>query len=637
MENTSLEILKNFWGYDRFRPLQEDIISAVRSGKDTLALLPTGGGKSICFQVPGLALGGLTLVISPLIALMKDQVANLKARGIPAAEINSSLGYQEIDRRLQAAMEGEYRFLYIAPERIATDMFIERLPQMDVRLLAVDEAHCISQWGFDFRPAYLEIHKIREILPDLPIVALTATATRRVRKDILEQLQLREPEVFVKSFRRENLVYEVEDTDNVLGRIVARLKQMEGSGIVYARTRKMTIRLAHALQEQGISAEAYHGGLPNDRRSAVQQQWIDNEIRVITATNAFGMGIDKPDVRFVMHFHLPLDLESYYQEAGRAGRDGEKAWAVAFVNNKERDELERWATQKYPPFEAVQKHYESLCNNFGIANTGLNERHFPFDVLEVSKKFNHSPLLFFNSLRLLDNEGLILLNDRPEVYGWIKFGVSPQEVVRYKERTPEMESLIDFMLRTLGGDVYWEEIRFLPDRWAGKLKLQPSEIREKLNFLARQGIINYRAPVDLPTVKFLSPRHRLTRQELNWEKYDFLKRQQFLRLTALLQFAQEPGTRCRSRMLEDYFGEQTTSDCGMCDYCRSQNAPSFSRVATDIFHQIKTLLQQQPLSFANLSSKIEETHPGSADKAIRHLMDEGKIVRRDDFMLVWKR
>jgi ATP-dependent DNA helicase RecQ len=319
---TPRDILKEFWGYEAFRPLQEDIIDSVLQGNDTLALLPTGGGKSICFQVPGMALPGLTIVVSPLIALMRDQVEHLNSRHIPATYINSSVSFRNIDRKLQNAMDGRYKFLYVAPERLKSDMFQARLPQMNVSLLAVDEAHCISQWGYDFRPAYLEIHALREHFPEVPVIALTATAPPRVKDDIVDKLQLKEPRIFRKSFRRDNLSYRVISSERVPDRILQFLRNTPGSGIIYARTRKRTKALADLLKRNDISAAAYHGGMSTTDRNRVQQQWISNEVRVITATNAFGMGIDKPDVRFVLHYNLPSDLESYYQEAGRGGRDG---------------------------------------------------------------------------------------------------------------------------------------------------------------------------------------------------------------------------------------------------------------------------------------------------------------------------
>ena len=305
-------VLREYWGYPEFRPLQEDIVRSVAKGNDTLALLPSGGGKSICFQVPGLMLGGLTLVISPLIALMQDQVRNLNAHGIPATFINSTLKYREIDRKLQMAMEGKYKFLYLAPERLHSDLFQARLDKLNIRLIAVDEAHCVSQWGYDFRPAYLEIAELREQLPGVPMIALTASAPPNVARDIVEKLGLRTPKRFQKSFRRDNLIYRVQASEDIPGRILRFVHQQEGAGIVYARTRKRTVQLAEMLQREGITAAAYHGGLNARERSQIQEKWIRNETRVIAATNAFGMGIDKPDVRFVIHYNLPADVESYY-------------------------------------------------------------------------------------------------------------------------------------------------------------------------------------------------------------------------------------------------------------------------------------------------------------------------------------
>ncbi|MEM9987225.1 MAG: ATP-dependent DNA helicase RecQ, partial [Bacteroidota bacterium] len=387
MESSPLEVLNQYWGYQSFRSPQAQIIDRVLAGQDALALLPTGGGKSICFQVPGLVLGGLTLVVSPLIALMKDQVLRLQDLGIPATYLTSDLTAYQVDKRLQKALDGAYRFLYLAPERIQSEMFQARLDRLPLSLLAVDEAHCISQWGYDFRPSYLEIGYIRQERPDIPILALTASATTRVQADISQRLRLADPVTFRKSFKRENLRYFVLKEENVIARTVDICRRTLGTGIIYVRTRKLTQAVVQQLLNAGVSAAAYHGGMLNSARDQAQEAWINNHVRIMVATNAFGMGIDKPDVRFVIHYNLPFDLESYYQEAGRGGRDGKTALAIAFDNPIDRKEMERWSKDKYPSWEQLQSHYQQLCNHFRIPNSVPSSQAHLLDIAGLAADF----------------------------------------------------------------------------------------------------------------------------------------------------------------------------------------------------------------------------------------------------------
>ncbi|HHG83394.1 MAG TPA: RecQ family ATP-dependent DNA helicase [Bacteroidetes bacterium] len=623
-----LKILKEIWGYPAFRPLQEDIVNAVLSGQDTLALLPTGGGKSICFQVPGMILPGLTLVISPLIALMQDQVENLNRRHIPATSINSSLGFQEIDRKLNLAMKGRYKFLYMAPERLMTDMFQARMEHMNISLVAIDEAHCISQWGYDFRPAYLDIHALREKLPQVPFIALTATAAPRVQEDILDKLQMQQPAVFRQSFRRDNLAYQVISSERVPDRILQFLQNNSGSGIIYARTRKRTIALADLLKRNAISAAAYHGGLPASARSQVQQAWLKNETRIITATNAFGMGIDKPDVRFVLHFNLPGDLESYYQEAGRAGRDGKPATALAFDNAPDMDELQRWVAQKYPAWEELKKHYEAVCNYYGLSNSGVPDTLYAIDLSDVAQKFGVHPLRFYNSLQILRNEGLLSLHERPDDYAYLRVSVPPRSILAYKARFPDHAALIDYALRSMGGEVYMTDLRFSPKAWAYDLNLEGPALAKLLDQLAARKIIRYRPPAGHPTLRFLKPRVQLTKLLLNWPRYEFLARQANHRLAVVERYIKTPATMCRSRMLERYFGEKRPDDCGICDYCKGKAAgiltpARFARIRASILaslgagtHEIRGLLDS-----------LEEGTSAQRLEVFRAMLDKGELQR----------
>lgn len=631
-----LEVLRNHWGYDKFRPLQEEIVQHVAEGQDTIALLPTGGGKSVCFQVPGLMHEGLTLVISPLIALMQDQVRNLNSKGIAATYINSAISFRDIDRKLQMAMDGKFRFLYLAPERLKTELFQARLDRMDIRLLAVDEAHCISQWGYDFRPAYLEIGALRERLPGVPTIALTATATEQVVKDIEEKLELKSPAIFKKSFRRDNLIYRVAKTENVPDRILRFLEMNAGSGIIYARTRKRTKALARMLNTRGITAEAYHGGLAPGDRSKVQDRWIRNETRIIAATNAFGMGIDKPDVRFVIHYNLPSDLESYYQEAGRGGRDGRKALALAFHQPEDLSELQRWVKDKYPIWEDLIKHYEVVCNNFGIPNTDAPERSFRVDIKDICKKFSVHPLHLVNSIRLLDKEGILSFNDRPDDYGYVRVLVEGRDVWRYKERFPEQAFLIDLILRQAGGEVYSEIIRFQPDHWARVADLDTEELLRGFRQLAIRKVIAFRPPLSEPTMRFLVPRHALTKRELQWSKYDFLREQSQSRLEALLDYVAVPASQCRARNLEGYFGETEGEDCMKCDWCQGKYSEKGRSLQALMREEIQNLLGEGKLTYFDLIEQMKEGTEEQRKALVREMMDQKVLVREGALSVRWK-
>ncbi|MFK7920707.1 MAG: ATP-dependent DNA helicase RecQ [Bacteroidia bacterium] len=622
------EVLQQYWGYPDFRPLQEDIIRNTLAGNDTLALLPTGGGKSLCFQVPGLVQDGLTLVISPLIALMKDQVESLNRLGIPATYINSSLAYHQIDSRLQGAMDGVYRFLYLAPERIQTDMFKLRLPEMPVKLLAVDEAHCISQWGYDFRPSYLEIAAIRERLPNVPVIALTASATPEVQDDILDKLQMTKAQVFRKSFRRSNLRYFMIAEENVPARILKICQRTLGTGIVYARTRKLTTQLAKYLQEQEISAAAYHGGLKSSERSKIQQDWLEDRTRVIVATNAFGMGIDKPNVRFVVHHNLPFDLESYYQEAGRGGRDGETALAIAFANPADVNQLQSWNAEKYPSWEQLTRHYNGLCNYYQVAKEGFVGESHPFHVSEICQSLGEQAIPLYNSIRLLENEGLLHFSADSDDFAYLQMVARPQDLLIFKQQHPVMADLIDFILRSLGGDVYTNDKRFFPEPWARKLDMPPLDLYAQLERLDQHGLIHYQAPSQEPSIRFLKPRQRLNKKLLNWDKYTFLRQQSNLRLKEMLNYV-ESKSLCRQLLIQQYFGENVHEPCGRCDVCIGRHK---TKVNDDEFASIRTALlqfiQEKTPLYRDALAECREGTAAQREKVLRHLLDQ-KVVLAD--------
>lgn len=622
------EILQKFWGYESFRPLQEEIIESVVKGKDTLALLPTGGGKSICFQVPGLMLEGLTIVISPLIALMKDQVERLNQMGIAASYLNSQLKPAQIDRRLQDAMDGKLRFLYIAPERIDSDMFQMRLEKMPLKLLVVDEAHCISQWGYDFRKAYLNIAKIREIVPDIPIIAVTASATQEVQYDIQVQLGFKSPAVFRKSFKRDNLRYFVLHDENVISRILEILNRTKGSGIIYARTRRSVDALTELLQQHNVSVAGYHGGMMASQRSSVQEKWLKDQIRVIIATNAFGMGIDKPDCRFVIHYNMPFDLESYYQEAGRGGRDGETALAISFLNPADMAEIERWVKDKYPTWEELLLHYKLISNYYQLSEGEFQDKWHLLELAEIAQQNKLSLLKLYRSLQLLHKEGLIYVQEDKDDFAYIQVLANPEAILIYKEQHPKSTDLLDQILRSLGGDAYRNEKRIKPGFLAKKLDIEISELDQQLQRLDLHAMIAYRPARSEAMIRFQVPRQQLNQQTFNWSKYTFLQKNARKRLKALKQYAENTEV-CRSLLIQNYFGENTYDPCGKCDVCIGRFKTKVSKAD---FRKIKDaylqLLKIQQLSYRDAIVKLSIGSPPQKEKVLRHLLEKS-ILQMD--------
>lgn len=621
----SLSILKQYWGYDSFRPLQAEIIQSVLEGNDTLALLPTGGGKSVCFQVPGMCLEGMTLVISPLIALMKDQVERLNQMGIAATYINSSMPRKLIGQKLQMAMDGEYKFLYLAPERIQSDVFRIRLARMDISLLVVDEAHCISQWGYDFRPAYLNIHELRNLKPSIPCIALTASATPEVQADIQTQLHFKDPQIFRKSFKRDNLRYFVIHEENVLARISDIIKRTQGTGIVYARTRRRTETIAQLLQEKNISAVAYHGGMKTSERNDIQQAWIENKHRIIVATNAFGMGIDKPDVRFVLHYNLPFDLESYYQEAGRGGRDGKIALAICFYNPVDIGEMERWEREKYPSWEELKHHYQMLCSFYKIPMGESLMEWQAFDMLGLVQMSGEKALKLYRSLNLLNKEGLIHFNEDYDDFAYLQVIAKPGDLLRYKAQDASRATLVDYILRTMGGEIYIQEKRFRPNEWARNLHLSTDQLTLQLQRLESYQLIHFQPARSKPVIRFPIARHQLGPQSLDWAKYAFLKKQSQDRFKALLAYVE--GTEiCRSLTIQQYFGEQNYEPCGRCDICIGRHK---TKVSDQEFHQIRrayeSLLKTESLSYRDALIRVNKGTPHQREKVLRYLLDKNII------------
>lgn len=621
------EILQKYWGYPSFRPLQADIIHSVLEGKDTLALLPTGGGKSICFQVPALALEGLCLVISPLIALMKDQVEQLQKRQIPAKAIYSGLNRREIDRTLEEACEGKLKFLYLSPERLKTELFLARLPRMQVGLLAIDEAHCISQWGYDFRPPYLEIAEFRQQIPGVTCIALTATATPEVRDDIQAKLSFASnAQVFQKSFARANLSYSCLPEENKEARLLKILQRVPGTAVVYVRNRRQTQKIAELLQQHQVSADFYHAGLTNELRSQKQEAWINNQTRVMVSTNAFGMGIDKPDVRLVVHIDLPDSLEAYYQEAGRAGRDEQKAYAVALYHPNDLKELKRQVDTAYPEIEFIKKVYESLGNYFGLALNAGEMSFYDLDIKTFCKDFNLPILSTYQALKQLEQQGFIQFNESFYSPSQVKFHLSAREVYEFQLKQPASQRLLRGLTRLLEGAN--QEYRPVYERdLARLLGMSESVIVRQLEWLSRQKILHYEARKDKPQVCFLTPRYDIKYLPFDKKRFETRRKIAEDKVKAVQQYV-EHQHRCRTQILQEYFGEISYQKCGVCDICTK--AKKSNQSDTHYQEAIKEALQERTLSLQLLRTKVNPKDEEVFAQAIRLMLDQNLIAYQRD-------
>lgn len=610
-------ILKKYWGYDEFRPLQEDIIHSILENKDTLAILPTGGGKSICFQVPGLILPGLTLVISPLIALMQNQVDQLKKRGIKAIAIHSGLTNRQIDILLDNCIYDEIKFLYISPERLKTPLFLARAEKMKISLLAIDEAHCISQWGYDFRPPYLEIANFRKLYPNIPCIALTASATNAVQDDIKEKLLFNNSPTFQKSFIRKNLSYSVLFEENKEKKILEILKNVPGSGIIFVRNRKKCQDLADFLQSYHISADFYHAGMDAKSRADKQNQWINNKIRIIVATNAFGMGIDKPDVRTVIHIDLPDSIEAYYQEAGRAGRDEKKAYAILLLQPHDLKDIKTNFEKTFPEKETILRTYQAMANFLQIPEGSGEFTDYDFDWIEMSKRFKLSTLETHFSLKALDHEGLIVLNDQGLPNSSIQVLVSATELYDFQLRNERFESFIKLLLRLYGGNIYHEFVPVYETELAKLYKSNPQEIINLLELLEKFEIIQYQKSSGLPRLSLLHPRANIQNIPFNWINYKERKKREAKKIEGILHYSQTKNV-CRSRHLAIYFGEITDDECGICDVCQKNKPRNLSKKPIELrdeeINRLCSFLHNGPL---NLDSLVACMQPLSTKEVLR--------------------
>ena len=626
-----LKILKQYWGYDHFRGIQEDIIRSVGEGKDTLGLMPTGGGKSITFQVPALAQEGLCLVITPLIALMKDQVRNLRERGIKATAVYSGMTREEILIALENCIFGNYKFLYISPDRLGTEIFQIKLRSMHVSLITVDESHCISQWGYDFRPAYLKIADIRQLLPGVPVIALTATATPEVVKDIQERLQFRQENVFRMSFERKNLAYIVRHTEDKEGEMLHILQRVNGSSIVYTRNRKKTKEIAQLLNRNHITATFYHAGLSDETKDLRQKAWLKGEYRVMVATNAFGMGIDKPDVRLVIHADVPDSPEAYFQEAGRAGRDGMKAYAVLLFCPRDKITLKQRISDTFPEKDYIRKVYEDINFYYQMAmGDGLGCT-FAFNLDEFCHNFKHFPVQTDSALKILTRAGYLEYTDEQDNASRIMFTLTKEELYRIHEQNADTEKLIRILLRTYTG-LFTDYAYINEELLAKRSGLSRPQIYETLLFLTRQHILHYIPGKKTPYIIYTRERQETDRIYLSKEVYEERKESYRRRIEAMIEYA-ESENKCRSRMLLHYFGEKNEHNCGQCDVCLQHHHSGLKQSQFDeISHQILALLKTSPFSPQELKTQIQAPEE-QVTKVIAYLLSE-EIIHQENGRLL---
>jgi ATP-dependent DNA helicase RecQ len=626
------DILESFWGFKTFRPLQEEIINSVMEGNDTLALLPTGGGKSICFQIPALAKEGICIVVSPLIALMKDQVENLVKRGIKAIAITSAMHKREIDIALDNCVHGNIKFLYLSPERLETEIVKVRLMKMKINLIAIDESHCISQWGYDFRPSYLKISALRELLPNIPVLALTATATTEVVKDIQEKLHFKKKNLLQKSFERKNVAYVVLPEEDKLKRLVKIANSMKGTGIVYVRNRKKTQDIANYLRSNNISADFYHAGLDSKTRDVKQSNWIQNQTRVIVCTNAFGMGIDKPDVRFVVHIDLPDSLEAYFQEAGRAGRDEKKAFAILLYNEGDKIELQRNVEMSYPTLEEIRQTYQALANYYQLPTGSGEGITYDFNISDFCDNYKLTAITVFNSLKFIEREGYIALTDSIFQPSRIKIDMNREDLYKFQISNPALDVFIKLLLRSYAG-LFDSFVKINEYDLSKKSSINKTEIVKRLNYLQQIKVLTYVPQTELPQLTFLLPRVDAKDLTLSKENFSLLKKRAIERMESVLNYA-ESLHKCRSQLLLSYFGENNSERCNHCDVCLNENKTTLH---TDEFEsiskQVKQLLAVHPLDLRHLVDSITSVNENKIIHTIQLMIDNEQLKYDDENLL----
>lgn len=617
-------ILQSNWGYTAFRPMQEDIIRSVLDGHDTLAIMPTGGGKSICFQVPALAKPGICLVITPLIALMKDQVENLSQRDIPALAIHSGMNFTEVKKALETALHGNIKFLYVSPERLTTRLFREYLSALPLNLIAVDEAHCISQWGYDFRPAYLTIAAIRNEKKKIPVLALTASATKQVQEDICDKLQFQNKRFFQQSYERPNLSYSVLEVDVKINKLVDILQKVPGCGIVYCRSRKRTKEMAELLQLHGINTDYYHAGLTNEERGDKQEKWLKNQTRVMVCTNAFGMGIDKPDVRLVVHVDIPECIESYYQEAGRAGRDGKKSYAVLLYRSPDIDELKKIPDIKFPTLNEIKTVYQALVNFLQLPAGSGGDVFFDLDMNEFAKTFKLSPLLVTYAIRAMEQENILAYNDQFFQPSTVMFVCGKEKIEQTEKENPTLDPYIKFLLRSYGG-ILDVPVPVNEKFMAKKLRKEVEEVQSMLSTLHQMRVIQYQQQKENPQIRFLGPRVVTENLTINTTNYATRKKVLQDQIAAMTSYVENKKD-CRAQLIATYFNDFNTPRCGICDNCLQQKKESISiHEFAPLQLDIIAALSKQPLTMKELIKLLPQFTQQQIWTVVQYLMEEEAI------------
>ncbi|MFY0628022.1 MAG: RecQ family ATP-dependent DNA helicase [Reichenbachiella sp.] len=629
------EILKKYWGYDAFRPAQEDIILSVLEGKDTLALLPTGGGKSICFQVPGLILEGICVVISPLIALMTDQVDQLNKRGIKAVTLYSGMPHREIDLLLENCVLGKVQFLYVSPERIKSEIFIERIKRMKVGLLAIDEAHCISQWGYDFRPSYAEIENLYPFIGEAKKIALTATATKEVKVDICDKLGFENAAIFQKSFARKNLSYSVFELENKGSKLLEIIKRVGGSSIVYVRTRKEAENVSKFLYQNGISSDFYHGGIESKHRKTKQTDWINNKRQVMVATNAFGMGIDKPDVRTVIHLDLPESLEAYYQEAGRAGRDEKNAFGVLLYSTTDLHRLEQNELMRNPSLEYLQRIYQAIANYFKLATGSSEWQSYDFDIKAFCHQYNLHPMEAHYAVKKLQEMGLVILNDSLGKSSSLKFMIGNDEVYKFCISNVNYEPVIKAVLRLYGGSLYTDFQNIYEFEIARLCKSSQGDVVKKLQFLSDNEIVIYDQVKSKPQLTYLTPRLEVAALKKFHKQVEPRQKVTAEKVKSMRNYSQNTSI-CRTRILQEYFDEEVYLNCGFCDVCiKAKKDQRLIEALDETKQRIVSHLRINEADIDDLKEELEMTDDFLYTEAIRILLEEDKI-RHEGMLLTLK-
>ena len=623
-------LLKKYWGYDDFRGIQREIIESIGSGHDTLGLMPTGGGKSITFQVPALAMEGVCVVITPLIALMKDQVHHLRQRGIMAAAVYSGMQHDDIIRILENCILGSTKLLYVSPERLGSGLFQTKLRHMKVSFITVDEAHCISQWGYDFRPSYLQIAEIRRICPDVPVLALTATATPKVVEDICDKLTLSTPHtfnIFRMSFERKNLTYLVSHAMDKRTELIQLLNGEKGAAIVYVRSRRHAREVAELLTEAGLSATFYHAGLEHAVKDQRQRDWQHDRVRIMVATNAFGMGIDKPDVRIVAHYDCPDSIEAYFQEAGRAGRDGQPSRAILLYNAADEPKLRKRISDTFPEKEYIRKVYDHLAYYYQIATGDGYGVSREFNIDDFCRKFNHFPIRVHAALQILQRAGYIEYTEEQDNQARVRFLVTRDDLYRLRGDSPNEERVIVALLRSYGG--LFADYGFIDESMiANQCGMKSHEVYQTLKGLSEKHILHFIPRKQVPYIRYMQRREDSEHVQLSKEVYEKRLTQYKERIEAMLRYAKD-NSRCRSRQLLEYFGEKDTKDCGQCDVCHHTSKTDIQQAKQQILTLLSDRQRHHVTELLRLQLPKEEL-----DKALTYLLQEEYIMQKDGYLII---